>query len=179
MRETVKDRIIGVQASGGGKATRPPEAAGRKGVWKGHPGNTGAFKPGHDPRRHMNGPIDGAKQKSIERLATEHAEQAVGTILEIMGDETSPAQTRLAAAAELLNRGFGKSVDRSVQVTLDQNGDRPAKQLTRDELMARLSQKFEAEVSGNVSNVIEHRADTSDSPHYMCEGSESEVVSGE
>ena len=178
MRETVKTKIIDVQTSGDGKTTRPPEAAGRKGVWKGHP-NAGAFKPGHDPRRHMNGPIDGAKQKTIERMATEHAEAAVGTILEIMGDESSPAQTRLAAAAEMLNRGFGKSVDRSVQVTLDQHGNTPTKQLTRDELMARLSQKFEAEVSANVSNVIEHSTDASDSPHYTCDGPDSEVISGD
>ena len=179
MREAVKDAIIGIQGAGDGKSTRPPEAAGRKGVWKGHPNNAGAFKPGHDPRRHMNGPLDGAKQKTIERMATEHAETAVGTILEIMGDESSPAQTRLAAAAEMLNRGFGKSVDRSVQVTLDQHGNTPTKQLTRDEIMERLSQKFEAEVSANVSNVIEHRTDTSDTPHYTCDGPDSEVISGD
>ena len=178
MREAVKDAIIGIQGAGDGKTTRPPEAAGKKGVWPGH-SNPGGVKPGHDPRRHMNGPLDGAKQKTIERMATEHAETAVGTILEIMGDESSPAQTRLAAAAEMLNRGFGKSVDRSVQVTLDQHGNTPTKQLTRDEIMERLSQKFEAEVSANVSNVIEHRTDTSDSPHYTCDGSDSEVISGD
>lgn len=162
MRSTLKEQIIGIQGETGGVTERPPEAQGRRGLWQGHPNNNGSFKRGHDPRRHMNGPIDGQRQKSIEALASEHAQLAVGALVDVLSDEDQPAMARVQAAEKLLDRGFGKAVDRSVQISLNDQDNKPTKLLTRDELLAKLSQRFTEEVTegGEHASGITYESDT-------------------
>ena len=140
MREAVKDAIIGLQASSDEKNTRLPEAQGKRGLWPGHP-NPGSFVKGADPRR-GDGSIAKAKKMSIEALAGEHAELAVGALVDVLSDASQPALARVTAAEKLLDRGFGRSVDRTVAISLNDQGNKPTKQLTRDEILAKLSQRF-------------------------------------
>ena len=158
-------------------ATRPPEAQGKRGLWRGHK-NAQGFKPGHDPRRHLRGPFDGARQKSIEAIASQHAQEAVDVLRSVYSDESAPHTARVQAAKEMLDRGHGKPVDRvAIAQINDQAGG--GKVLTRDELMLRLSQKFAGEVSEPVTEIIEHRADTDPAPHPMCETVELGDVEGQ
>jgi hypothetical protein len=109
----------------------------------------------------MNGPIDGQRQKSIEALASEHAQLAVGALVDVLSDEDQPAMARVQAAEKLLDRGFGKAVDRSVQISLNDQDNKPGKLLTRDELLAKLSQRFtEVSHDSEQSGGITYESDT-------------------
>lgn len=46
---------------------------------------------------------------SLQKLAKEHTEAALDTILEIMNDTEQEGSTRLEAAKQLLDRGWGKA----------------------------------------------------------------------
>ena len=170
MRAVVKDATIRVQeAESQGRGKPGPKVGGF---------NPGAFKTGPDPRRHLNGPFDGARQKSIEALASQYAQEVVDVLRSLYLDETAPPAVRLAAGKEMLDRGHGKPVDRvAIAQINDQAGG--GKVLTRDELMLRLSQKFAGEVSEPVTEIIEHRADTDLTPHTMCETVELGDVEGQ
>lgn len=161
MRAVVKEAIIGVQeGEKQGRKKTGPKVGGY---------NPGAFKPGHDPRRHLRGPIDGRKQKSIEAIASEHAEEAVGALLDIINDPEVNPMARVTAANTLLDRGFGKSVDRQVNISLNEDSGSNAKLLTRDELLRRLSTKYQDEVSEFESKTLEHRTTIDVTPHHECE----------
>ena len=155
MRETVKTKIIDVQASSDGKTTRPPEAAGKRGVWVGH-ANPGAFNKGQDPRR-GDGSISQAKKASIEALASQHAELAVSALVDVLKDEGQPAMARVTAAEKLLDRGYGKTVDRLAIAQVSESG-KPVGTLTRDELMQKLSARYSNE-SDQESYLIEQSND--------------------
>jgi len=58
--------------------------------------------------------------KELEALCRESAESAVNLLRTIMADPDQPAPARLQAARELLDRGFGKPIDR--QAVLQMNG---------------------------------------------------------
>lgn len=45
----------------------------------------------------------------IKALAQVHGEQAIGTLAGMIGDPTLPPAARVAAAKELLDRGYGKA----------------------------------------------------------------------
>lgn len=64
------------------------------------------------------GKRDGSGRKSgtpnkttatIRALAGEHADRAIGVLVDLMGNGETPAAARISAAKELLERGFGKS----------------------------------------------------------------------
>ncbi len=44
----------------------------------------------------------------VRLLARQHTEEAIGCLLEIMRDRTEKGTARVAAAQEILNRGYGK-----------------------------------------------------------------------
>jgi hypothetical protein len=63
------------------------------------------FKPGQSGNR-------GGRPKSLHRLtdlAREHTEEAVETLVAIMRDKDASSTARTAAAAHLLDRGWGKA----------------------------------------------------------------------
>ena len=142
MRNAVKDKTQAIQERPGGKATRPPDVPVRPGVWKGHP-NPGGFQKG-DPRI-QGGVISRAKQRTIEAVATEYADEAVDALRSVYRDESAPPAARVMAAKEMLDRGYGKSVDRIAVAQLNDEAKGSGRKLTRDELMAHLSWKFTQE----------------------------------
>lgn len=46
----------------------------------------------------------------VKALAQLHGADAIGVLAEIMNDESHPPAARVAAAKELMDRGFGKSM---------------------------------------------------------------------
>ena len=103
--------------------------------------HSGHFKKGHDPRRHVTGPYMQKKRISIEMVCQEKAEKALDTLMKVIEDDDAPAKDRVNAANSLLDRAFGKSVDR-VQVAQIKDGGGSGAVLTRDELMLRLTQRY-------------------------------------
>lgn len=55
----------------------------------------------------------------IRALASEHAETAIQTLVDLMQSDETPAAARVSAAKELLERGFGRSGN-YVSLNLDQ-----------------------------------------------------------
>lgn len=99
--------------------------------------NRGAFRPGYDPRR-----VVAPKRKitkAIEELCKEHAELAVATLAGLIADTEIEAETRRKACNDLLDRAYGKAVDRVAikQVGGDANAD--ARLLTTDQIIALLT----------------------------------------
>lgn len=47
--------------------------------------------------------------REIRALAGEHAPTAIGTLVELMKDDATPAAARVAASKELIERGFGRT----------------------------------------------------------------------
>ena len=47
---------------------------------------------------------------SVRDLARSHTDEAIATLAEIMRDPEAPANARISAASELLNRGYGRHV---------------------------------------------------------------------
>ena len=103
--------------------------------------HSGHFKKGHDPRRHVTGPYMQKRRISIEAVCQEKAEKALETLMKVIEDDAAPAKDRVNAANSLLDRAFGKSVDR-VQVAQIKDGGGSGAVLTRDELMLRLTQRY-------------------------------------
>ena len=81
------------------------------------------------------------KRISIEMVCQEKAEKALETLMKVIEDDDAPAKDRVNAANSLLDRAFGKSVDR-VQVAQIKDGGGSGAVLTRDELMLRLTQRY-------------------------------------
>ena len=109
--------------------------------------HSGHFKKGHDPRRHVTGPYMQKKRISIEMVCQEKAEKALETLMKVIEDDDAPAKDRVNAANSLLDRAFGKSVDR-VQVAQIKDGGGSGAVLTRDELMLRLTQRYTEDAVG-------------------------------
>ncbi len=66
----------------------------------------------HGGKRDQAGRKLGSPNKAtaaIRALAGEHAEKAIGTLVELMESTETPAAAKVSAARELLERGFGKS----------------------------------------------------------------------
>ena len=62
----------------------------------------------------------------VRTLAQQHGADAIGTLAEIMADTTRNENARIAAARELLDRGYGKSgVDGVAALPLLMTDDRP------------------------------------------------------
>jgi len=62
----------------------------------------------------------------VRTLAQQHGADAIGTLAEIMGDPTRNENARIAAAKELLDRGYGKAgVDGVTALPLLTTDERP------------------------------------------------------
>ena len=119
--------------------------------------HSGHFKKGHDPRRHVTGPYMQKKRISIEMVCQEKAEKALETLMKVIEDDDAPAKDRVNAANSLLDRAFGKSVDR-VQVAQIKDGGGSGAVLTRDELMLRLTQRYQDEGLDNGEAMYQGKA---------------------
>ena len=74
--------------------------------------HAGTFKPGYDPRRWTHGPVRSEVKRTVEELFREGAEDARDFLLQLVNDPKASKRDRYAAATEILNRSYGKPVDR-------------------------------------------------------------------
>ena len=79
-----------------------------------HPGQ---WKPGQSGNP-SGRPKKSPEMKDLERRCRESAEDALRLLLELVNDEDAPRRDRLYAAREILDRGFGKPVDRQAVLNL-------------------------------------------------------------
>jgi hypothetical protein len=99
--------------------------------------NPGGFSKGYDPRRVM--PTKRKLNKAIEEMCREHSELAVSFIAGLIADTEADDAVRLKAAETMLDRAYGKAVDRVAikQVGGDSSAD--ARLLTTDQIIALLT----------------------------------------
>ena len=76
-----------------------------------------------------------ANYQAIEDMAKEHAKAAMDTLAEIAADKDAPSRDRIKAAAEILDRGFGRSVERTVIANLSDAGGSDYSHMTTRELL--------------------------------------------
>ncbi len=73
--------------------------------------------------------------KQLEQLCRESAGTAIDYLLRTIDDPDVPANVRLQAAREVLDRGYGKPVDRQAVLNLDATGAGDAATLSRADLL--------------------------------------------
>jgi hypothetical protein len=60
-----------------------------------------------------------AEDQAIEDMAREYAGAALDTLVTVMNDEDAPARDRIKASTEILDRAFGRPMERSAVLTLN------------------------------------------------------------
>jgi hypothetical protein len=91
----------------------------------------------------------------LEREARKHTELALNTLVQICGNEDCPAASRVSAAKEILDRGWGKA-----KQTVDLNGMVNVGQLDNQELDETIRRELAAFlISGNDGNAAEEGAE--------------------
>ena len=108
--------------------------------------HSGHFSKGFDPRRNLKGQYLLRERATVEDKFRQHSQEALDALLAVLKDSESPAKDVVNAANSLLDRAYGKAVDRVQVATLGNDSGNTAS-LTRDELMARLTQQYTAPVS--------------------------------
>ena len=103
--------------------------------------HSGHFSKGFDPRRNTKGNYLYRERASVEQKFREHTETALRALLAVLEDKDAPHKDIVTAANSLLDRAHGKAVDR-IQVASLGNEVGNTASLTRDELMARLTQQY-------------------------------------
>ena len=108
--------------------------------------HSGHFSKGFDPRRNLKGGYLMRERATVEQKFREHTETALRALLAVLEDKDAPHKDVVNAANSLLDRAHGKAVDRIQVANLGNDGGNTAS-LTRDELMARLTQQYTAPVN--------------------------------
>ena len=103
--------------------------------------HSGHFSKGFDPRRNTKGQYLQRERATVEQKFREHTETALRALLAVLEDKDAPHKDIVNAANSLLDRAHGKAVDR-IQVANLGNDVGNTASLTRDELMARLTQQY-------------------------------------
>jgi hypothetical protein len=103
--------------------------------------HSGHFSKGFDPRRNLKGQYLLRERATVEDKFRQHSQKALDALLSVLEDSESPAKDVVNAANSLLDRAYGKAVDRVQVATLGSDTGNTAS-LTRDELMARLTQQY-------------------------------------
>ena len=103
--------------------------------------HSGHFSKGFDPRRNTKGNYLYRERATVEQKFREHTETALRALLAVLEDKDAPHKDIVTAANSLLDRAHGKAVDR-IQVANLGNDVGNTASLTRDELMARLTQQY-------------------------------------
>jgi hypothetical protein len=103
--------------------------------------HSGHFSKGFDPRRNLKGQYLLRERATVEDKFRQHSQRALDALLSVLEDSESPAKDVVNAANSLLDRAYGKAVDRVQVATLGSDTGNTAS-LTRDELMARLTQQY-------------------------------------
>lgn len=118
--------------------------------------HSGHFSKGFDPRRNTKGNYLYRERASVEQKFREHTETALRALLAVLEDKDAPHKDIVTAANSLLDRAHGKAVDR-IQVASLGNDVGNTASLTRDELMARLTQQY-TEPTQDITNDLEGEA---------------------
>ena len=103
--------------------------------------HSGHFSKGFDPRRNLKGQYLLRERTTVEDKFRQHSQKALDALLSVLEDSESPAKDVVNAANSLLDRAYGKAVDRVQVATLGNDVGNTAS-LTRDELMARLTRQY-------------------------------------
>ena len=74
--------------------------------------NSGSFKSGHDPKRSTAGWSNVHRARTVEDKFQQHADEAIRKLRSLMADETASHAVQAKAAVEILDRAYGRSVDR-------------------------------------------------------------------
>jgi hypothetical protein len=83
--------------------------------------------------------------RSIEDQFQEHTHAAIERLTAILNDDSAPPATQLAAAREILDRGYGKSVDRMAIASMTgADTSKPMEELSNEELLAIIHREKEA-----------------------------------
>jgi len=99
----------------------------RKPWYPGKPGpkpgqrHSGQFKPGQTGNPSGFNGLQRMKSKAIEELAREHAAEAVAALVDLLHNGSDSA--RRAAAEALLDRAYGKPIDRQAVLTMGPSGE--------------------------------------------------------
>jgi hypothetical protein len=87
-------------------------------------------RPGEPSRNPSGRP---KKDYDLAALAQKHAEKAVLTLVDVMSNEEAPPSARVSAAAEILDRGFGRapaSLDVNHKLGISEEFEQFIRQLT-------------------------------------------------
>ena len=114
--------------------------------------HSGHFSKGFDPRRNLKGQYLQRERATVEQKFREHTETALKALLAVLEDKDAPHKDIVTAANSLLDRAHGKAVDR-IQVANLGNDVGNTASLTRDELMARLTQQYTEPTQDTVSDL--------------------------
>ena len=117
------------------------------------------------------------ERATVEDKFRKHSQEALDALLAVLKDSESPAKDVVNAANSLLDRAYGKAVDR-VQVATLGNDDGNTASLTRDELMARLTQQYTAPTQ-DIVNDLEDADEDADFNGVEYEDAEYEEVDSE
>ena len=94
--------------------------------------HSGQWRPGQSGNP-SGRPKKTPEMRDLEQRCRESAEAALALLVDTINDPDAPRRDRLAAARELLDRGFGKPVDRQAVLNLNAGGDK-AEELSREVL---------------------------------------------
>ena len=72
--------------------------------------------------------------KDFEHLCRESGDLALDALISLVTAKSTPPNTRLAAINSLLDRGFGKAIDRQALLSIDVSAGQDA-QLTDEQLL--------------------------------------------
>lgn len=78
--------------------------------------------------------------KSLDQLARERTEKALGVIDEVMSDPFAENRDRLKAAVEMLDRGHGKPLHATISIPLTKQKAAQLATMSDADLMAHLQQ---------------------------------------
>jgi hypothetical protein len=139
--------------------------------------HSGHFSKGFDPRRNTKGNYLYRERASVEQKFREHTETALKALLAVLEDKDAPHKDVVTAANSLLDRAHGKAVDR-IQVANLGNDVGNTASLTRDELMARLTQQYTEPTQDTVNDLedADEDADYADREDDDIEEADYEVI---
>jgi hypothetical protein len=96
--------------------------------------------------------------KAFEQACRDEAEAALAVLKAIMNDKDASDSARLSAAREILDRGQGKAVDRSVLLNLNADSDgRSGEAIITDDELRRIAAGGGEGLGGSGRKIIDIR----------------------
>jgi len=115
--------------------------------------NPGAFNVGYDPRRVT--PTKRQINRAIEELCKEHAGLAVACLAGLISDPEQDGEVRRKASNDILDRAYGKAVDRIAIAQVGGDQARDARLLSTEDIIRMLTPKA-LENEGNEAFIPAH-----------------------